>query len=348
MDTKQLTERAAEMAANLEQWAKLRHECAAGVEEAGDDYEADAPSDLAAGLYDDAEQMSTSAKMIRDLIAALPSDAAGAQKVVAWVVEETEKPTREQYPRTLDWYAGEIAELPVGTKLYAAAVAPSAAAPQAALMDEQQSDDSNNTQAYCDGWNSYRDGGINNYAPETIEFAEFEQGWRDSKDAEPEDCGWLDIPSASEKPRAPFSNCSFSQCDLPGQCAGEGACHHPAGKVAPQMGPLTDVEITACALMIKGICMTIPRADWSTKIEERIRFMLKSATTPAERVSDAARLDWLDATNARFKMGWRVGRAPAGNVSVSTVIQLDGDPTPIRAAIDEARKVDIERAGDAE
>jgi len=25
----------------------------------------------------------------------------------------------------------------------------------------------------------------------------------------------------------PFSNCSFRLCDLPGQCRGEGKCHHP-------------------------------------------------------------------------------------------------------------------------
>lgn len=26
---------------------------------------------------------------------------------------------------------------------------------------------------------------------------------------------------------APFSNCRFRECDLPGQCRGEGRCHHP-------------------------------------------------------------------------------------------------------------------------
>jgi predicted ribonuclease toxin of YeeF-YezG toxin-antitoxin module len=61
----------------------------------------------------------------------------------------------------------------------------------------------------------------------------------------------------------------------------------------------------------------------------------------AERVAqfeaDAARLDWLDATNARFRMGWNVGQAPAGNVSVDTVIFLGKPPVTIRAAIDAAR-----------
>jgi hypothetical protein len=27
---------------------------------------------------------------------------------------------------------------------------------------------------------------------------------------------------------APFPNCRFRECDLPGQCRSEGKCHHPA------------------------------------------------------------------------------------------------------------------------
>lgn len=50
-------------------------------------------------------------------------------------------------------------------------------------------------------------------------------------------------------------------------------------------------------------------------------------------VRDAELLDWLDAANKPFKMGWCVSVAPAGNVSVRSVIQLDGEITTIRAAI---------------
>ena len=31
-----------------------------------------------------------------------------------------------------------------------------------------------------------------------------------------------------ERFKPPFDNCSFRMCDLPGQCRGEGKCHHPA------------------------------------------------------------------------------------------------------------------------
>jgi len=49
--------------------------------------------------------------------------------------------------------------------------------------------------------------------------------------------------------------------------------------------------------------------------------------------ADAERLNWLDATNKRFRMGWKVGIAPAGNCSMQAII-MGGHP--IRAAIDAA------------
>ncbi len=51
--------------------------------------------------------------------------------------------------------------------------------------------------------------------------------------------------------------------------------------------------------------------------------------------ADAARLNFLD-KNSRFQMGWSVRIAPAGNVSVGSIIQLGGPPTTIREAIDAA------------
>ena len=45
----------------------------------------------------------------------------------------------------------------------------------------------------------------------------------------------------------------------------------------------SEAAITACALMIKGICMTSPREEWLSKIEARIRFMLKQIASQGER-----------------------------------------------------------------
>jgi hypothetical protein len=47
----------------------------------------------------------------------------------------------------------------------------------------------------------------------------------------------------------------------------------------------TDAAITACALMIKGICMTRPQSVWVTDVENRIRFML--ATAPPATLTNA-------------------------------------------------------------
>ena len=54
----------------------------------------------------------------------------------------------------------------------------------------------------------------------------------------------------------------------------------------------------------------------------------------AEQSEDGKLLDWLDAQNLRFRMGWDVGAAPAGNVSVRVII-MGGKPIrdAIRAAI---------------
>lgn len=52
---------------------------------------------------------------------------------------------------------------------------------------------------------------------------------------------------------------------------------------------------------------------------------------------DVSLLDWLDAKNKPFKMGWQVGVAPAGNVVVKSVIYPITEPVSIRSAIRAAR-----------
>ena len=37
-----------------------------------------------------------------------------------------------------------------------------------------------------------------------------------------------DLGRYALEPQAPYANCRFRICDLPGQCKGEGKCHHPA------------------------------------------------------------------------------------------------------------------------
>ncbi|WP_419204224.1 hypothetical protein [Bordetella trematum] len=58
-------------------------------------------------------------------------------------------------------------------------------------------------------------------------------------------------PAASAAPAAkvdhtpPYSNCSFRLCDLPGQCRGEGKCHHPA-PAAAEHSPVGDERCKRC------------------------------------------------------------------------------------------------------
>lgn len=48
---------------------------------------------------------------------------------------------------------------------------------------------------------------------------------------------------APEHFKPPFDNCSFRMCDLPGQCRGEGKCHHPAS--APVAGEAVNADFLA-------------------------------------------------------------------------------------------------------
>ena len=50
---------------------------------------------------------------------------------------------------------------------------------------------------------------------------------------------------------------------------------------------ISEASIAACALMIKGICMTHTQDVWTTKIAERIKFMLIAAPTPEDAPSAA-------------------------------------------------------------
>jgi len=69
-----------------------------------------------------------------------------------------------------------------------------------------------------------------------------------------------------------------------------------------------------------------------------LKFELSASKREVEALrADAERLNWLDANNIPKRLGWKVGTAPAGNVSVSSVLSLGPEPVTIRAAIDAAR-----------
>lgn len=50
---------------------------------------------------------------------------------------------------------------------------------------------------------------------------------------------------------APYENCKFELCDLPGQCKGEGKCHHPMKATPPaDAALLTDGVCPHCAKIV--------------------------------------------------------------------------------------------------
>jgi hypothetical protein len=86
--------------------------------------------------------------------------------------------------------------------------------------------------------------------------------------------------------------------------------------------------ITACALMIKGICLTTPNAEWTERIENRIHYLLRQiATTPQ---ADAAPIINGHAINDLF-IKWSEWTTELGE-AISRK-NIDGFVSELRAAI---------------
>jgi hypothetical protein len=69
----------------------------------------------------------------------------------------------------------------------------------------------------------------------------------------------------------PFDNCKFQICDLPGQCKGEGKCHHPAKHAKDEITlPITEYEqLMADKKRLDWIDEN--SKDYSTHLEVRIK-----------------------------------------------------------------------------
>jgi hypothetical protein len=107
--------------------------------------------------------------------------------------------------------------------------------------------------------------------------------------------------------------------------------HLPESPSKPQ---LSDEEINAVMDTFGKTGLDYPSR---TRLHEFARAILQSS----ERDKDEARLDFLD-SNEKFKMGWQVRAAPAGNLSVTSII-MGGKP--IREAIDAAIAASATKGG---
>lgn len=133
------------------------------------------------------------------------------------------------------------------------------------------------------------------------------------------------------------------------------AAAHPveAQQAASENAPLSDFQegqwwIAALDAMVKD-AGTQDQKRAVAVVHHLLRASRAAATAPAghdipqlaEHITkfvidgaDTARLNWLDATNARFRMDWKATVAPAGNVSIRSIIRPVGKLTTIREAID--------------
>jgi hypothetical protein len=90
-------------------------------------------------------------------------------------------------------------------------------------------------------------------------------------------------------------------------------------------------DVTWCEVKADVLALIAAAAPVSQAVEQ-----------PADDAEDAARLDFLDTNVHRFRMGWEIGAAPVGNLSVRSII-MGGKP--IREAIDAAMSATKQEGG---
>ncbi|WP_187617487.1 hypothetical protein [Paraburkholderia sp. UCT2] len=86
-----------------------------------------------------------------------------------------------------------------------------------------------------------------------------------------------------------------------------------------------NAAITACALMIKGICLTKPNAEWVGLIEDRIRYMLeaRAASTQATAADELVGEVVLFGGDLKAVL-WRNGKMPAPGTKLYATPPQDG------------------------
>jgi hypothetical protein len=79
-------------------------------------------------------------------------------------------------------------------------------------------------------------------------------------------------PAQGER-NTPFANCRFQICDLPGQCKGEGKCHHPAALLQSNAEPVNQALLDAlkgAVTLFACRCSDATAANWLFCAEKAI------------------------------------------------------------------------------
>jgi phage FluMu protein gp41 len=131
---------------------------------------------------------------------------------------------------------------------------------------------------------------------------------------------------------APYPNCQFEICDLPGQCVSEGKCHHPHTK--RQAGALSNEQLDEIYLVAQD---SRPLSEF----REEVRALFATpATTASADAEDAARYRWLRDQGNSLETQQRdkgIVNGPSCYHEVGGIRELKwGDD--LDAAIDAARK----------
>jgi hypothetical protein len=98
-------------------------------------------------------------------------------------------------------------------------------------------------------------------------------------------------PAQGER-NTPFANCRFQICDLPGQCKGEGKCHHPAALLQSNAEPVNQALLDA----LKG-----------------------AVTLFACRCSDATAANWLDGAEKAIAQAQPAKREPLTDFEIDSL-----------------------------
>lgn len=98
---------------------------------------------------------------------------------------------------------------------------------------------------------------------------------------------------------APFKNCKYHICDLPGQCEREGKCHHPIGgrdSPAPRSASMEEIEELLNDLEGRiGAWYRVEPRETTRPIDEARTILLEAIQALA---GDAGRYRWLRQCNA--------------------------------------------------
>jgi hypothetical protein len=140
---------------------------------------------------------------------------------------------------------------------------------------------------------------------------------------------------------APFANCQFRECDLPGQCKGEGRCHHPVAQSGP-VGALTDAE-KAEAIELSARFKEVTWAYVPDAAFNRMAFLLSRAAVQEVEILPGWRFEYREGIYDIFTPEATLTCIPDG--SAVSVEDASGSPSENRILAKIAAAIHAARTG---